>query len=71
MNMNRMVFVQLQQLISTFQFNNLTNEYKADKNVRRFSTWNLLQTMLYAQLTNKRSIRDHYCPIHLKSEIQL
>ncbi len=58
MNMNRMVFVQLQQLISTFKFNNLTNEYKADKNVRRFSTWNLLQTMLYAQLTNKRSIRD-------------
>jgi hypothetical protein len=58
MNMNRMVLVQLQQLISTFKFNKLTNEYKADKNVRRFSTWNLLQTMLYAHLTNKRSIRD-------------
>jgi len=58
MNKNRMVFVQLQQFISTFHFKNLVNEYKADKNVRRFTTWNLFQTMLYAQLTNKRSIRD-------------
>jgi hypothetical protein len=34
------------------------DEHKADKNVRSFSTWNLLQTMLYTQLTGKRSIRD-------------
>lgn len=58
MNKNRMVFVQMQQLISTFHFKNLVNEHKADKNVRSFSTWNLLQTMLYTHLTGKRSIRD-------------
>ena len=58
MNKNRMVFVQMQQIISTFHFKKLTDEYKADKNVRSFSTWNLLQTMLYAQLTGKRSLRD-------------
>jgi len=48
----------MQQIISTFHFKKLTDEYKADKNVRSFSTWNLLQTMLYAQLTGKRSLRD-------------
>jgi len=58
MNKNRMVFVQMQQLISTFHFKKLTDEHKADKNVRSFSTWNLLQTMLYAHLTGKKSIRD-------------
>jgi len=58
MNKNRMVFVQMQQLISTFHFKNLVEEHKADKNVRSFSTWNLLQTMLYTHLTGKRSIRD-------------
>jgi hypothetical protein len=48
----------MQQLISTFEFKKLTNEYRADKNVRSFSTWNLLQTMLYTHLTGKRSLRD-------------
>ena len=58
MNKNRMVFVQMQQLISTFHFKKSVDAYKADKNVRRFSTWNLLQIMLYAHLTNRRSLRD-------------
>lgn len=58
MNKNRMVFVQMQQLISTFNFQKAVNAYKADKNVRTFSTWNLLQVMLYAHITNKKSLRD-------------
>lgn len=58
MNKNRMVFVQMQQLISIFHFKKLTEEHKSDKNVRSFSTWNLLQTMLYAHLTGKISLRD-------------
>lgn len=58
MNRNRMVFVQMQQLISTFHFKKTVDAYKADKNVRSFSTWNLLQVMLYAHITNKRSLRD-------------
>ncbi len=58
MNRNRMIFVQMQQLISTFHFKKTVDEYKADKNVRSFTTWNLLQVMLYAHLTNKRSLRD-------------
>lgn len=58
MNRNRMIFVQMQQLISTFRFKKIVDEHKADKNVRSFSTWNLLQVMLYSHLTNKRSLRD-------------
>jgi hypothetical protein len=53
-----MVFVQMQQLISTFNFKKTVDAYKADKNVRSFSTWNLLQVMLYAHITNKKSLRD-------------
>lgn len=58
MNKSKMVFIQMQQLISTFHFKNAVEEYNADKNVRSFSTWNLLQVMLFTHLTQKRSIRD-------------
>lgn len=58
MNKCKMVLVQMQQLISTFHFNNAVKEHNADKNVRSFSTWNLLQVMLFTHLTQKRSIRD-------------
>lgn len=58
MNKCRIVLVQMQQLISTFHFKKAVKEYKADKNVRSFSTWNLLQVMLYTHMTQRRSIRD-------------
>jgi len=46
MNKNRMIFVQLQQLISTFKFKKLADEHKTDKNVRSFSTWNFLRVLM-------------------------
>ncbi len=58
MNKCRIVFVQMQQLISTFHFKKAVEEHNADKNVRSFSTWNLLQVMLYTHMTQRRSIRD-------------
>jgi len=58
MNRNRTVLAQMQQLISRFHFEKLVEENKADKNVRTFSTWNLLQVMLYAQIAQKKSLRD-------------
>jgi hypothetical protein len=64
MNKKIMVFVQMQQLISTFHFKKIVNAYKADRNVRTFTTWNLLQVMLYAQITSKRSIRDICTGLH-------
>jgi hypothetical protein len=58
MNRNRTVLAQMQQLISRFHFEKLVKENKADKNVRTFTTWNLLQVMLYAQIAQKKSLRD-------------
>jgi hypothetical protein len=58
MNKNKTVLAQMQQLISRFHFEKLVKENKSDKNVRTFSTWNLLQVMLYAQIAQKKSLRD-------------
>lgn len=58
MNNTRTVLAQMQQLISRFHFEKLVNEYKSDNNVRSFSTWNLLQVMLYTHLSLKKSLRD-------------
>jgi hypothetical protein len=58
MNKNRTVLAQMQQLISRFHFEKLVNENKSDKNVRSFTTWNLFQVMLYAQIAQKKSLRD-------------
>jgi len=48
----------MQQLIPRFHFEKLAIEYKSDKNVRTFSTWNLLQVMLFGQIAQKKSLRD-------------
>jgi len=58
MNKSRTVLAQMQQIISRFHFEKFVNEAKSDKNVRKFSTWNLLQVMMYAQIAGKKSIRD-------------
>ena len=58
MNRNRTVLGQMQQIISRFHFEKLVKEEKSDKNVRSFSTWNLLQVMMYAQIAQKKSLRD-------------
>ena len=58
MNKGTPVIVQMQSLISRYDFKNLTEEYRADKNVRSFSTWNLLQVMLVAHCTARKSLRD-------------
>lgn len=58
MNKGRPVILQLQSLISRFQFEKLVKEYKTDKNVRTFSTWNLMHVMLFAHCTAKKSLRD-------------
>lgn len=58
MNKCKTVLSQMQQFISRFNFEKLVSEYKSDKNVRSFTTWNLLQVMIYTQLDLKRSLRD-------------
>lgn len=57
-NKGTLVLAQMQSLISRYEFDNLTKQYGTDKNVRSFSTWNLLQVMLSAHCTAKKSLRD-------------
>lgn len=67
MNKIRPVIVQLQHLISTFHFKKLADAHKADKNVRSFSTWNMLLVMIYMHLMQKKSLRDICTGLHSMS----
>jgi hypothetical protein len=58
MNKSKTILIQMQQFIPRFHFEKLVSEHKTDKNVRSFTTWNLLQVMMYAQLDLKKSLRD-------------
>lgn len=58
MNKGKMVLTQMQSLISRYHFEKSVKEYNSDKNVRSFSTWNLLQVMLLSHCTGKKSLRD-------------
>ena len=58
MNKGTPVLMQMQSLISRFEFEKLAKEYGTDKNVRTFTTWNLLQVMLVAHCSGRKSLRD-------------
>jgi len=58
MNKTATVLSQFQSLFSRSKFEKMVIDYKADKNVRTFSTWNLFTVMLFAHLTARRSFRD-------------
>ena len=58
MNMNKTILSQMQQLISRYEFEKSVTLHKSDKGVRSFSTWNLLQVLMFAQLSAKKSLRD-------------
>jgi len=58
MNKGTPVLLQMQSLISRYDFKNLETEYGTEKNGRSFSTWNMLKVMLYAHCTAKKSLRD-------------
>lgn len=48
----------MQQLISRYDFEKSVKLHKSDKGIRSFSTWNLLQVLMFAQLSAKKSLRD-------------
>ena len=52
------VLLQMQSLISGYDFKKLVSEYNGDKGTRVFKTQNLLSIMLYTHLSGKQSIRD-------------
>ena len=52
------VLSQMQALIFGYDFQKIVKEYNGDKGVRRFSTRNLLNVMLYVHMAQKHSLRD-------------
>jgi len=58
MNKTRNIINELQAIFSRYEFEKLVKEEKADKNVRNFSTWEMLKVLLIAQFTQKKGIRD-------------
>lgn len=54
----RTVLSQMQVLIFGYDFQKIVKEYNGDKGVRKFSTRNLLNVMLYVHMAHKHSLRD-------------
>jgi hypothetical protein len=52
------IFSQVVSIISRDHFQVIADKYKGDHRVRSFSCWAQLMVMLYAQLTDKESLRD-------------
>ena len=52
------IMSQLLVLIPRHDFQSLVSQWGSDRYVKKFSTWNQLTTLLYAQAGDKRSLRD-------------
>ncbi len=52
------VFSQLLAMISRERFQSIVERYKGDFHVRTYSCWSHLVVMIFAQVTDKESLRD-------------
>ena len=52
------VFSQLLAVISRERFQSIVERYKGDFHVRTYSCWSHLVIMIFAQVTDKESLRD-------------
>ncbi|KMP12229.1 hypothetical protein UR09_01685 [Candidatus Nitromaritima sp. SCGC AAA799-A02] len=52
------VFSELLKLIPRFHFDSAVNRYSSDRYTKSFSCWRQFITLLYAQITQKDSLRD-------------
>jgi len=58
MNKTITILAQFQSLFPRSILEKLVIDHSGDKNVRKFSTWNLLTVMLFAHLSTRKSLRD-------------
>jgi hypothetical protein len=58
MNVGKTVFSQLTDHIDEYVFDSIVNKYDGDRRVRQFTCWEQFLCMLFAQLTNRESLRD-------------
>lgn len=52
------VLKQMLNLIPRHQFENIVKKHSGNRYVKRFSCWNQLTTLLYAQASGKDSLRE-------------
>ena len=58
MNLGRSVFAQLLEFLPTYQFQICVDRYQGNRYVKDFSCWDQFLCLLFAQLTDRRSLRD-------------
>jgi hypothetical protein len=58
MNYSNTLFNQLLNFLPKHKFKEFVGQHKADRYVKRLDTWNQLVALLYAQATNKDSLRE-------------
>lgn len=58
MNIGRTVFSQLTDFINDYVFISIVDQHKGNNRVRHFTCWEQFLCMLFAQLTNRESLRD-------------
>jgi len=58
MHAGKLVFAQLMQFISEYEFRRCVERYDGDRRVRNFSCWDQFLCMAFAQLTYRESLRD-------------
>lgn len=63
MSQNPYIFTQLMSYIDRDYFEMLVSRHKGNFYVKRFTCWNQLMAMLWAQLTNRTSLRDIECSL--------
>lgn len=58
MNLGKTVFAQIMEFISFNNFNKFITKYKGNLRYKKFSSWDQLICLSFAQLTNRESLRD-------------
>lgn len=58
MNLGRTVFSQLTDYIDEYMFKSIVTDHNGNYRVRHFTCWEQFLCMLFAQLTNRESLRD-------------
>ena len=58
MNPGRTVFSQLLEFLPTYQFQICVDRYQGNRYVKEFSCWDQFLCLAFAQLTDRRSLRD-------------
>lgn len=64
MQVGRTVFAQLIELVPHYEFQQIVKRYNGGRRVRRFSCWDQLLVMAFAQLTYRESLRDIETCLH-------